>query len=62
MNWTLTDTWLNAARWLRFPVILFACLPYAFAEEWALGTPGAGNWLAQIRRYLLFGICACSSG
>ena len=56
MNGTLTDTWLNSARWLRFPVILLACLPYAFAEEWALGTPGAGNWLAQIRRYLLFGI------
>ncbi len=54
MNWTLTDVWLNAARWIRFPVILLACLPYAFAEEWALGAPSTGNWLAKLRRYLLF--------
>jgi hypothetical protein len=54
MNWALTDMWLNSARWMRFPVILLACLPYAFAEEWALGAPGVGNWLAKIRRYLIF--------
>jgi pimeloyl-ACP methyl ester carboxylesterase len=54
MNWTLTDTWLNAARWIRFPVVVLACLPYAFAEEWALGAPSAGNWLVKIRRYFLF--------
>jgi len=54
MNWALTDMWLNAARWMRFPVILFACLPYALAEECALGAPGADNWLAKLRRYLLF--------
>jgi pimeloyl-ACP methyl ester carboxylesterase len=54
MNWALTDMWLNATRWMRFPVILLACLPYAFAEEWALGAPRAGNWLVKTRRYLLF--------
>jgi hypothetical protein len=56
MNLALTDMWLNAARWMRFPVISLACLPYAFAEEWALGAPGVGNWLTKIRRYLLFAI------
>jgi pimeloyl-ACP methyl ester carboxylesterase len=55
MNWALTDMWLNSARWMRFPVLLLACLPYAIAEEWALGAPRAGNWVAKIRRYLLFG-------
>ncbi len=56
MNWTLTDVWLNAARWMRFPIVLLACLPYALAEEWALGAPDVGNWLAKIRRYMLFGM------
>jgi len=50
----LTDTWLNDLRWLRFFPALLACLPYALAEEWALGSPSTGNWLASFRRYLLF--------
>lgn len=50
----LSDTWLNAARWLRFFPAALACLPYALAEEWALGAPSPDNWLAKIRRYLLF--------
>jgi pimeloyl-ACP methyl ester carboxylesterase len=50
----LTDTWLNASRWLRFFPAALACLPYSLAEEWALGAPSAGNWLVKIRRYLLF--------
>jgi pimeloyl-ACP methyl ester carboxylesterase len=50
MNWTLTDVWLNASRWLRFPAVTLACVPYALAEEWALGgvaqewTAGAWRW------------------
>ncbi|MBI1749059.1 MAG: alpha/beta fold hydrolase [Acidobacteria bacterium] len=54
MNLHLSDTWLNAPRWLRFFPAVLACLPYALAEEWALGAPGAGNWLAKTRRYILF--------
>ena len=50
----LTDTWLNDLRWLRFLAAALACLPYALAEEWALGSPGTGSWLASFRRYLLF--------
>ncbi|HEV8383617.1 MAG TPA: hypothetical protein VGQ11_02010, partial [Candidatus Acidoferrales bacterium] len=55
MNLGLTDAWLNAPRWLRFPVILLACLPYALAEEWALPAPFAGDRLAKILRFLQFG-------
>lgn len=54
-NWALTDMWLNTERWMRFPVILLACLPYAFAEEWAVGAPAAGNTLVKVRRYCHFG-------
>ena len=50
----LTDTWLNASRWLRFVPAALACLPYSLAEEWAIGAPSPGNRLANIRRYLLF--------
>ena len=52
----LSDTWLNASRWLRFFPAALACLPYALAEEWALGAPSTGNWLVTIRRYFLFTI------
>jgi len=34
---TLTEAWLNAARWARFPFFLAAVLPYHFAEELLLG-------------------------
>lgn len=52
----LSDTWLNAPRWLRFFPAVLACLPYALAEEWALGAPSAANWRERTRRYLLFGV------
>ncbi len=52
----LSDTWLNAPRWLCFFPAVLACLPYALAEEWVLGASGAGNRLANVRRYLLFGV------
>ncbi len=54
MNIQLSDTWLNSPRWMRFFPAVLACLPYAVAEEWALGSPGTVTWLAKIRRYVLF--------
>jgi len=36
---TLTEAWLNAARWARFPFFFLAVLPYHFAEELLLGPP-----------------------
>ncbi len=56
MTLQLSDTWLNASRWLRFFPAALACLPYALAEEWALGAPSPGNWLVTIRRYFLFAV------
>jgi pimeloyl-ACP methyl ester carboxylesterase len=40
MTWfelTITETWLTPARWLRFPALLAAVLPYHLAEEVLLG-------------------------
>jgi pimeloyl-ACP methyl ester carboxylesterase len=34
---TLSEAWLNSARWARFPFFLAAVLPYHFAEEMFLG-------------------------
>ena len=51
----LSDTWLNAPRWLRFFPAVLACLPYALAEERTLGAPSAANLRERTRRYLLFG-------
>ncbi len=42
LAWHLTDVWMNAARWLRFPFVLLAVFPYALAEELAFGPPGSG--------------------
>jgi pimeloyl-ACP methyl ester carboxylesterase len=40
MSWfevTLTETWLSAARWARFPFLFLGFLPYLAAEELLLG-------------------------
>ncbi len=49
LNWQATDVWMNAARWMRFPLVLLAVLPYALAEEWALGAPQPGASAAARR-------------
>jgi pimeloyl-ACP methyl ester carboxylesterase len=36
---TLTEAWLNAARWYRFPFLLLLVLPIHLAEEILLGPP-----------------------
>jgi hypothetical protein len=36
---TLSEAWLDVARWQRFPVVFLAVLPYLAAEEILLGTP-----------------------
>ena len=66
---TLSEAWLNAARWARFPFFLVAVLPYHFGEEVLLGAPeklsgwrrlGAGMsfrlvaWLAVLVGLLYF--------
>jgi pimeloyl-ACP methyl ester carboxylesterase len=36
---TLSEAWLNAARWARFPFFVLVVLPYHLAEELLLGSP-----------------------
>jgi pimeloyl-ACP methyl ester carboxylesterase len=54
MNWQLTDAWPNAARWERFPLLALILLPACFAEEFALGAPGALLSARRGARLLLF--------
>jgi hypothetical protein len=49
-NLTFYEVWLTSARWLRFPVVLLAFLPWHLAEELLIGPPGA---LSGWRRLLL---------
>lgn len=59
LTWKATDIWLNDARWMRFPFLLLAMLPYALAEEWALGAPRTGAadvWRRVLRALALRGI------
>ena len=49
LDWQSTDVWMNAARWMRLPALLPAMLPYAVAEEWALGVPLAWKGAAWRR-------------
>jgi hypothetical protein len=39
LHWQLTDVWMNGTRWLYFIPLVLANLPYAVAEELALGPP-----------------------
>lgn len=69
---TLSETWLTAARWLRFPVLLVAALPYLLWEESCLeptpiGSPSARLITALSLRFvagmsLMFGIFVLHSG
>jgi len=57
MGWfelTMTETTLTAARWLRFPAVLAAVLPYHLAEELLLGSPAARPPARRLTWALLF--------
>jgi pimeloyl-ACP methyl ester carboxylesterase len=61
MGWfelTMTETWLTAARWLRFPAVLVAVFPFHFAEELLLGVLAARPAAARLACALLFRIIA----
>ena len=69
---TLSETWLTPARWLRFPVLLGAALPYLLWEESCLEpTPlrspsarllAALSWRLIAGMSLMFGIFVLHSG
>lgn len=52
LNWRLYGAWMNAARWVRFVPLIFACLPYCFGEQILLGPIGCHR---GIRRFMRFG-------
>jgi pimeloyl-ACP methyl ester carboxylesterase len=51
LDWRLTEAWLIGPRWWRFTVLAALSLPYFWAEEVALGSPGQ---LGRFRRFGLF--------
>jgi pimeloyl-ACP methyl ester carboxylesterase len=61
MGWfelTITETWLTAARWLRFPIVFAVVLPYHLAEELLLGSPSARPAFRRLSYALLFRLTA----
>jgi pimeloyl-ACP methyl ester carboxylesterase len=48
---TFYEAWLTAARWLRFPILVLAFLPWHVAEELFLGNPAAST---RVRRFVHF--------
>jgi pimeloyl-ACP methyl ester carboxylesterase len=48
---TFYEAWLNPARWLRFPILFLAFLPWHLAEELLLGSPAASS---RLRRFVCF--------
>jgi hypothetical protein len=69
---TLTESWVSAGRWARFPVFLVAALSYLLAEEFLLGPANtSAGWMrllvALALRFaaflvILFGIFVLHSG
>jgi pimeloyl-ACP methyl ester carboxylesterase len=60
-----SEAWLGAARWLRFPALFLACLPYHATEEILVGSPdseGAARHLALALSLRLIGWCALLGG
>src|SRR5229473_1750255 len=46
---TLTESWVSAARWARFPVLFAAALSYLLAEELLLGPSGKRSaWMRMV--------------
>ena len=39
LSWQLSDVWMSGVRWVYFVPLFLANLPYAMAEETALGPP-----------------------
>jgi len=48
---TFYEAWLTPSRWLRFPILFFALLPWHLADRTFLGSPLASN---RLRRFVYF--------
>jgi pimeloyl-ACP methyl ester carboxylesterase len=55
---TVSEAWLTLDRWLRFPVLLVAVLPYHYAEEVLLGSAAARSPTARLSYALLLRVLA----
>jgi pimeloyl-ACP methyl ester carboxylesterase len=51
---TFYEAWLTPARWLRFPVLFLALLPWHLAEEVSLGNPSNHSRLLGVLHALVF--------
>ncbi len=58
---TISEAWLTAARWARFPVLFAAALPYHAAEELLLGPTAARSGKARLALALAFRLIAWSA-
>jgi hypothetical protein len=53
LRWQLTDVWLGGVRWFYFAPLFLANLPYAMAEETALGPPGESRNLGRLGAFMM---------
>ena len=51
---TFYEAWLTPTRWLRFPILFLALLPWHLAEELFLGSPSASPRLRRFVQFLAF--------
>lgn len=51
---TFYEAWLTPARWLRFPILFLALLPWHLAEELFLGSPAGAARLRRFVHFLVF--------
>ncbi len=54
LDLTITEAWITPARWLRFPILFAALLPYHVAEELLLGPQRARSGKARLLLALSF--------
>jgi len=53
LNWQLMEVWLSGVRWFYFVPLFVANLPYAMAEEVALGPPGGSRRFERFRTFVM---------
>jgi hypothetical protein len=50
---TLSEAWISAAKWPRFPVLFLAALPYHLGEETLLGRASRWSWFERLGAAML---------
>ena len=52
---TFYEAWLTGAKWMRFPFLLLALLPYHIAEETVLGPATDGKKWRRLGKFQIYG-------